>query len=522
MNIPRIRLLRHFRKRTASASPMLLRTAAAIVALAASSSEMCSRPTEANPDTTAAESACPPDAIALSPDMSIQAAVEKARPGASFCIKAGIHRLQFVVPKDRQRFFGEPGSVLNGARVLTRFEREGDTWVASGQSQIGIKRGDCAKTHPACALSLGFFIDDKPLQQVASKAELAPDRFFFDRAAGRIHFVDDPTGKLVEATATRFAFKSSAENVLIKGLVIEKYYNPAQDGAVDGDHGKGWRIEHTELRLNSGAGVAVGTNGAIVDCKIHHNGQLGVNASGSTNILIEGNEIWANNIYGFDFDWEAGGVKSSNSDRVTMRHNHVHDNVGPGLWCDINCRNVVYEGNTVEYNAGPGIHHEISYAAVIRNNTLRQNGQAKLLWFWGPEIEIAASQDVEVYSNVLTVRPEGRAIMLIDQNRQIDPGGFDKTQRSSVYKTQRNNVHDNDITYLGVGWTGGASDAPPGAENFSIIESGGNRFDHNTYRFPDGVRPQFVWGHALLDFSGFRGNGQELNGTLVANAKSSK
>jgi parallel beta-helix repeat protein len=492
---------------------MLRTAAAALVALAASSLQTRGQPADANLGTTAAETACPSDAIALSPDMSIQWAVEKARSGASFCIKAGIHRQQFIAPKAGQKFFGEPGSVLNGARKLTRFERDGNTWVAPGQTQIGIKRGECAKTHPACALSLGFFINDKPLEQVASKAELAPSRFFFDQAAGSIYFMDDPTGKLVEATAARFAFKSSADNVLIKGLVIEKYYNPAQEGAVEGEHGKGWRIEGTEFRLNSGAGVEVGTNGAIVGCRIHHNGQLGA-AAGGTDILLEGNEIWANNIYGFDFNWEAGGVKITNSDRVTLRGNHVHHNAGGGLWCDINCRNVTYEGNKVEYNAGAGIFHEISYAAVIRNNTLRQNNQADQPWFWGPEIGIAASQDVEVYGNSLTVRPGGRAIMLIDQNRQIETGG--------IYKTQRNNVHDNDITYLGGGWAGGASDTGPEAENFSIIENGGNRFDHNTYHVPDGKPPQFVWGHTLLDFVGFQGNGQERNGTLVSQEKSSE
>ena len=139
--------------------------------------------------------------------------------------------------------------------------------VAPGQTQIGIKRGDCDKTHPTCALSPGFFIDDKPLQQVASKAELASNRFFFDHAVGKIYFIDDTTGKLVEAAAARFAFKSPADNVLIKGLVIEKYYNPAQEGAVEGEQGKGWRVERTEFRLNSGVGVAVGTNGAIVASK---------------------------------------------------------------------------------------------------------------------------------------------------------------------------------------------------------------------------------------------------------------
>jgi Right handed beta helix region len=48
-------------------------------------------------------------------------------------------------------------------------------------------------------------------------------------------------------------------------------------------------------------------------------------------------------------------VKIDLSDGVTFRSNHVHDNVGPGLWCDINCHNVVYEDNLVERNQGAGI-----------------------------------------------------------------------------------------------------------------------------------------------------------------------
>ena len=52
----------------------------------------------------------------------------------------------------------------------------------------------------------------------------------------------------------------------------------------------------------------------------------------------------------------------------------MHDNDGPGLWCDIECRNVVYENNLVENNQHIGIFHEISFKAVIRNNVVRHNG----------------------------------------------------------------------------------------------------------------------------------------------------
>ena len=93
-----------------------------------------------------------------------------------------------------------------------------------------------------------------------------------------------------------------------------------------------------------------------------------------TDVVFMGNELWANNVSGFDSKWEGGGIKIGESDGVTMADNHVHHNIGPGLWCDINCRNVTYEGNTVEYNQDAGIFHEISFKAVIRNNTVRYNG----------------------------------------------------------------------------------------------------------------------------------------------------
>ena len=63
------------------------------------------------------------------------------------------------------------------------------------------------------------------------------------------------------------------------------------------------------------------------NCDIHNNGQLGIGGAGN-NIRIEGNRIWSNNIYGFDPGWEAGGVKIAESDGVTFRGNHVHDNKG--------------------------------------------------------------------------------------------------------------------------------------------------------------------------------------------------
>jgi len=342
---------------------------------------------------------------------------------------------------------------------------------------------------------------------VLSNDNVEAGRFYLDHATGRLYFADDPTGRKVEATVGAFAFESTAPNVLIRNMTIEKYASVAEKGAIQGKGAANWIVENCEVRLNSGGGMVIGDGGRVRGCDIHHNGQIGVGGLGR-DILISNSRIWANNIHGFDFTWEAGGVKIVVSDSVVFRGNYVHDNVGPGLWCDINCRNVVYEGNLVERNHDSGIFHEISFSAIIRNNIVQHNGIGHRKWFWGGDIVVAASQDVEVYGNTLTVSVGGCGIVLIYQSRPIKGGGR--------YKTHNNSIYHNEMNFEGAACAGGVSDAEPGDENFSIITDGNNRFDRNVYRVPrTSGPPRFVWGHAIFDWHGLRGKGVKPNGQLV-------
>ncbi len=450
---------------------------------------------------------CPGDAIAIEPGASIEAAVAAAADGAVFCLKNGIHRAQAVRPRPRQHFNGEDATILNGSRLLTAFQREDRYWVASSQPQGAPKYGECLPSAPACDRPDALFIDDRPLTKVVSKDALASNQFYVDYDAGRIYIVDDPTNHKVEVTAALFAFESAAPDVSISNLTVEKYGSRAQKGAIHANEGVRWTIENCVVHLNSGVGISAGSGTRVHNCDIHHNGQIGINGNGE-DILIEGNRIWSNNIRGFDPDWEAGGAKIAESDGVTFRDNHVHDNNGPGLWCDIDCRNVIYEDNLVESNQQSGIFHEISFKAVIRNNVVRYNGSGKRRWFWGADITVAASQDVEVTGNTVTVAPGGCGIMLIDQGRKNDAGG--------QYKTRNNTVRGNEMTFEGAVCAGGVSDTKPGNENFTIITDGNNRFDGNTYRVRAASDPsRFVWGQDVTDWSGFRRKGLEQSGRLV-------
>jgi parallel beta-helix repeat protein len=451
-------------------------------------------------------SSCPPNAIAIEPGALIQATVDLAGDGAAFCLKNGIHRAQAVRPRPKQRFYGEGQTVLNGSRLLTGFRREEGYWAVNSQLQRRPKHGECLPSAPICNQPEALFIDDRPLTKVSSKGALASGKFYIDYAGGKIYLIDDPTNRKVEVTVALFAFESAAADVSISNVTVEKFASAAQKGAIHAREGARWTMENCEVRLNSGAGISVGTGSRVRNCDVHHNGQIGIEGNGK-DIRIEDNRIWSNNIYGFDPAWEAGGVKIAESDEVTFRGNHVHDNYGLGLWCDIDCHNTVYEDNLVENNQYSGIFHEISFKAVIRNNVLRNNGKGDRGWFWGADITIAASQDVEVTGNTVTVAPGGCGIMLIDQGRRDD---------GKIYKTRNNTVRANEMTFEGAACAGGVSDTKPDNENFAIITDGNNRFDGNTYRVrrPSGPA-RFVWGHDVTDWDGFRRKGLERSGRLV-------
>jgi hypothetical protein len=449
---------------------------------------------------------CPADAIPVLPGEPIQAAVDRAGVGAAFCLKNGVHRSQAVRPRANQRFYGEGRTILNGSRRLTDFSRGGNYWVAGGQNQQGRRVGSCVRSMPACNLPEAVFVDDVPLVQVLTKNEVTSERFYFDHSTGEIFLADDPSAHKVEVTVAAFAFDSTAPGVLIRNLIIEKYASVGQKGAVQAQDANGWVLENCELRLNSAAGIAAGSGTRIRDCDIHHNGQIGITGVGH-DVVIERNRVFENNTREFNPNWEAGGVKLAVSSNVVMRDNLVYNNRGPGLWCDIECRDVLYEGNIVEGNREAGIFHEISFSAVIRNNKVRHNGLGKG-GFWGNNVLIAASQDVDVYGNELIVNAGKCGIILVDQGR--------RTKSGALYKTRDNHIHDNDMTFEGAVCAGAASDVGPDNTNADVIETGNNRFDRNVYRISRVSAPvRFAWGRAVLDWDQLRHAGLEHHGSLL-------
>ena len=289
-----------------------------------------------------------------------------------------------------------------------------------------------------------------------------------------------------------FAFRSTASDVTIQNLTIEKYATPVQKGAIAGG-GTGWTIRNNELRYNWGAGIDFGDRYQIIGNYVHHNRQIGIKGHGA-NVLVENNEIAFNN-YRDDYSpgWEAGGTKFLKTTNLVVRNNYVHDNHGSGLWTDYDNIGTLYEGNTVINNYGPGIFHEISYDAVIRNNTVRGNAFRHSKG----GIKVSSSSNVEIYGN--TLKNNNGGIYVSQKNRGSGSHG--------TFEVKNLWVHDNTVSFN------------QGFNGFRVHDGGdvyytnkNNRFDRNNYTL-SGAEP-FFWMGDRRTPQEWTSYGQDQNGTI--------
>ncbi len=319
---------------------------------------------------------------------------------------------------------------------------------------------------------------------------------------------------------TQFAFTFGQQqpypnDVTITNLVVTQYAPPFQTGAIqaglseDGG-GARWTLDSLDVSDNGYLGVRVGNRTHLLRSRLFRNASMGYGGIGDS-VVIEGNEIAYNNPTASNMDFEGGGGKLVKTRWAAVRNNYSHHNGGVGLWTDIDNRDVLYEGNRVEYNVREGIAHETNGpGCVIRNNTLVGNGQQdvrKNYWLWGAGIGVHASPNVEVYGN--TLRDNATGIALVQQAR--GGGAYGQYLVQNVY------VHDNTID-VGTTWEWARS-AGAVSDVDSTIYTRNNRFERNTYTLGQNPRP-YNWAGDYRRWSEWRAYGVDASGTAATRTTS--
>lgn len=450
-----------------------------------------------------ATSAMAATTITLSVSDNIQTKVNAYPAGTAFVLQAGNYYGVSVIPKSGDTFTGQGSVKLIGSTVLTTKEDSGTSfWVASATPD-NTTHGTCQSTHPLCGYSQDLFIGGALQTPVQSTSDLTPGTWYFDRAAGKVYIPRNPGAAVVEIGMTKAAFSGSVTNVSISNMMVEKYANYGQFGAIGGSvSGSGWIVDNVEVRYNHGVGVKLGSGSQLLNSFVHDNGELGISLTG-TNSKGIGNEISWNNYAGYAFSWESGGGKFSSTTNLLLQKNYVHDNYGPGLWNDTDNIGTTFDSNNVVHNEMCGIQHELSFAAIIENNTLSGNGYSSTSWLWNGQISIQNSSNVQVYGNTVQVSASsGNGIAIINQNRGSGPMG--------AWIAANNTVHDNTITYLG---TAGGTGMVDDTGSHPVL---GNSFQNNHYILTVGTTAsEHWWWFSVMDFAKFQAAGEDSSGSMA-------
>lgn len=438
----------------------------------------------------------------IEPGDDVSEIVNNGPAGSTFLFRSGTHRPSsfnsgvaadtLIEPKDGQTFNCESGAVISGAQVIAgSWIREGNLYfndeVPVPKDGINCGSSDCvvpgrpirADGRPVNDLQEDIFVNGRLYLRVENKQNVNNQNALFDDqeiwagtffqdSSGRAYLPIEPDGT-VEISRKNFAFRATAndndyvENVTINNCIIEKFASPAQLGAVEALFTKNWQLINVTVRYNHGGGLRAGESTVVIGGSYSFNGHIGVSASAGPaadlggnpakpalagNIELRDAEIAWNNWAGYNYIWEAGGVKLLKMDGVEIVGNHVHHNIGNGIWMDTEVTRVNIDTNNVHDNTGMGIliesndacksdglcDYENNYTERVTNNRVADNARVIEFdpvlaaaqdhkWWWGAEILIQNSSGYLISGNDVVVS-NGQAIGIIDQgdgNRGFGP-----------------------------------------------------------------------------------------------------
>lgn len=361
-----------------------------------------------------------------SPLLTVQRAVDAAPSGSTIVLRAGVYRQSADLPPAKALTLQSyPGEVawFSGSAVVEGWVADGNGWRKDGWTT----RFDHGGLDPALLIGAdplsGYpdmvFVDGKQLHQVAGRAEVVPGTFFLDEATSQLFIGDSPQGHTVEAAVLSEALNVQGAGSIVRGIGFMHYATSIGNaGAV-----RGWQDVHFENDLfisNAAAGLTLRGADTVRRVTSMYNGQLGIHGHVASGSVIEDTITSRNNVYRFNPEYAAGGIKLTASANVTLRGNVAEDNYGHGIWLDEHSDGAIAVDNITRRNdRGAGIMFELSDRAIIAGNVSTENEAG---------LQAGESSHVEVWNNTLVNNQY--AFAAYDDSRPMQP--VDITIRNNV------------------------------------------------------------------------------------------
>ena len=210
-------------------------------------------------------------------------------------------------------------------------------------------------------------------------------------------------GAQIDARGRSGAFRANGgEWIIVKGMDVVGCDNQEQGQNAAVFTGDGWRLEDVTVTGVKMTGIGVKGDGVtLLRVVAADNGQNGISSPGGDFVLMMKTIIRHNNVDEHNPGGEGGGGKWARTGDVYITELETYDNIGPGLWFDINNYNFVVTRSVLHNNRGlnnmwegDGVKSEINMGpGRIEYNLTYDND--------GGGIDINETQDITVTGNVL-------------------------------------------------------------------------------------------------------------------------
>lgn len=255
-----------------------------------------------------------------------------------------------------------------------------------------------------------LFMNGRLIKQVYNQADLQPYSFWLSaenecaRLYLRLPADEDPGEAMMEGSvAEQLIVGKGVKHILIKGFHLTQACNRVQMSVLSLDS----ETEHCVLEDNkvswtNGTGISISGRDHLIRRNVsEYNSQNGICGSRLKDTLFEYNITRMNNWNRpITATWESGGGKFADCDHVTLRYHEAACNLGPGIWFDIDNKNITIEKCRAYHNNYCGIFFEISQGPVlIKDNWCFGNDGAGIL--------VAESNQAEVVNNTCAFNQYG-------------------------------------------------------------------------------------------------------------------
>ena len=445
----------------------------------------------------------------LSPLKTIQAAVVKANANnvksiaTTIVVNPGVYR-EYVHISRMYNQTSAPVTIqaaASGKAIIAASDVISNWAPESGNSSI--YSSPWQNRFGACAVPAGWpanfasialrtemiFVNNTPLTQVMSRADLKVGTFFVDEQASTLH-VWPPAGTNMQTALVESALRpqtltvSGRSNITLRGLVLRHARTCINQTGANVTSSSNVLIDSVQAVWNNwgGFGVFSSSNVTVQNSIASYNGGVGFLSNRAQTTVFNFDESDYNNWRGAQaafYEWGMGGTKFFAMRTVTVKDHFSYNNQGEGLWFDTDNQNITIDNATlsgnvtaalqIERNEGPitlknshlcssgvGVNILTSENLTIQNNTFYNNGgtnkfQAQIYLAGTPGgQQITNWQTGQAYNLVTTGMVMSGNTMQAAGTGQFDFGtylsGGDWSAFASTLKASGNHWHDLDTT----------------------------------------------------------------------------